>query len=56
MVATGNVVKEFTIGKTRIKICDDFCKGKEKKDIDEILKRIAKNAIGPLTVAATQDI
>lgn len=56
MVATGNVVKEFTIGKTRVKICDDYCKEKTKAEIDEILKRIAKNAIGPLTVATSQSV
>lgn len=56
MVATGNVVKEFTIGKTLVKICDDYCKEKTKAEVDEILKRIAKNAIGPLTVAASQSV
>lgn len=54
MNATGNVVKEFYIEKTRIKICDDYCREKTKAEVEEILKRIAKNAIGPLTVAATQ--
>lgn len=52
MVATGNVVKEFNIGKTRVRICDDYCREKTKQDIEEILRRIARNAIGPLTVAA----
>ncbi|MBQ8331090.1 MAG: hypothetical protein IJX94_01155 [Clostridia bacterium] len=51
MVATGNVVREFTIGQTRIKICDDHCRNKTKQDVEEILRRIAKNAIGPLSVA-----
>lgn len=54
-VVTGNVVKEFNIGKTRIKICDDYCRDKTKTDVDEILKRIARNAIGPLTVAADSE-
>ena len=52
MVATGNVVKEMSIGNTRIKICDDYCREKTKAEVEEILKRIARNAIGPLTVAA----
>jgi len=52
MVATGNVVKDFNIGKTRVRICDDYCRDKTKQDIEEILRRIARNAIGPLTVAA----
>lgn len=52
MVATGNVVKEFNIGNTRIKICDDYCKEKNTQDVEAILLRIAQMAIGPLTVAA----
>lgn len=52
MVATGNVVKDFNIGKTRVRICDDYCKGKTTQEVEAILKRIAKMAIGPLTVAA----
>ena len=51
MVATGNVVKEFFIENTRVKICDDYCKDKTKEAVEEILRRIARNAIGPLTVA-----
>ena len=56
MVATGNVVKEMSIGNTRIKICDDYCQEKTKAEVEEILKRIARNAIGPLTVATTQSV
>ena len=52
MVATGNVVRDFYIENTRVKICDDYCKDKTKKAVEEILRRIARNAIGPLTVAA----
>lgn len=51
MVATGNVVEEFTIGNTRVRICDDYCRDKTKAEVDEILKRIARNVIGPLTAA-----
>lgn len=56
MVATGNVVKEFNIGKTRVKICDDYCRGKSEADVKEILKRIAIDAIGPLSVAANKNV
>lgn len=52
MVATGNVVKEFNIGNTRVKICDDYCRKKSAQDIEAILLRIAQMVIGPLTVAA----
>lgn len=40
-----NVVTEFEIGKTKVKICDDYCRNKTKKDIDEILNRISQNII-----------
>ena len=56
MVATENVVKEFVIENTRIKICDDYCKTKTQKEVEEILRRIAKNAIGPLSVAAYRNV
>ncbi|MBR5818167.1 MAG: hypothetical protein IKY62_05925 [Clostridia bacterium] len=52
MVATGNVVKDFNIGNTRVRICDDYCKGKTAQEVEAILRRIAQMAIGPLTVAA----
>lgn len=51
MVATGNVVKEFNIGNTRVKICDDHCRGKTTQDVEAILRRIARITIGPITVA-----
>ena len=54
MVATGNVVKDFYIEGTRVRICDDYCATKTKQDIEEILQRIARNAIGPLSVAANK--
>lgn len=37
----GNVVKEYTIENTRIKICNDYCWEKTQEDIDRILARIA---------------
>lgn len=48
MVATGNVVKDFYIGNTRVRICDDYCKGKTTKEVETILRRIAQMAIEPL--------
>lgn len=54
MVVTGNVVEEFNIGNTRIKICDDYCRTKTKQEVEEILRRISKNAIGPLSVATNE--
>lgn len=42
----GNVVEEYTIENTRIKICDDFCRDKTQEDIDRILSRIAGRVYG----------
>ena len=56
MVATGNVVREFNIWQTRIRICDDYCKDRTKDDINEILRRIAKNALGPLSSAPRKNV
>lgn len=37
----GNVVKEFMLGETKVKICDDYCRDKTKEEVDQILKNIA---------------
>jgi hypothetical protein len=37
----GNVVKDFKIGGTRIKICDDYCHDKTPDAVQSILDRIA---------------
>lgn len=52
MAVVGNVVKEFNIGNTKVRICDDYCRNRTKAEIEEILRRIAKNALGPLTNTA----
>ena len=49
---TGHVVEEFYIGPTHVRICDDYCRGKTREDVQAILDRIAEITIGPLTVAA----
>ena len=56
MVAIGNVVEEFNIGKTKVRICDDYCRDKTKAEVREILRRITANAIGPLSVAANKSV
>jgi hypothetical protein len=43
-IMQGNVVKEFTIGNTKIKICDDYCRDKKDEDVQAILDRIASQA------------
>lgn len=52
LAVVGNVVKEFKIGNTKVRICDDYCRNRTKAEIEEILRRIAKNALGPLTNTA----
>lgn len=37
----GHVVKEFKIGNTVCRICDDYCRDKTKEEVDAILERIA---------------
>jgi hypothetical protein len=39
---TGNLVEEYKIGSTTIKIYDSAYIGKSKEDIEQILKRIAE--------------
>ena len=41
MTAEGNVVKDFLIGNTRIKICDDYCRDTTPEAVQAILTRIA---------------
>ena len=48
----GNVVKSFSIGNTRIKICDDYCRDRTPAEVDEILKRIARRAQEALSAQA----
>jgi hypothetical protein len=50
---TGNVVREFSIGNTRIKMCDDYCRDKTSEDIELILQRIARTAFEQLSVTTT---
>ena len=36
-----HVVKEFSIGETKVKIADNFCRNKTEEDIQLILKEAA---------------
>lgn len=51
----GNIVEEFTIGNTRIKICDDFCRNTTSEEVDAILARIARIAQTSLSYAYAQE-
>ena len=48
----GEVVKDFMIGKTRIKINDAYCNDKTPADIERILANIAIRAQEHLTAQA----
>ena len=52
MVPVGNVVEEFIIGNTKVRICDDYCRDKTPEEVDAILKNIAETVRGPLIAAA----
>lgn len=45
-----NVVRDFTIGNTRIKIADDYCRS--GFEVDMILRRIARRTQRQLSTAA----
>ncbi len=47
-----NIVRDFTVGNTRIKIADDCCRDKTPEDVQKILKEIAQMAQAAITAAA----
>lgn len=47
-----NVVQDFHIGNTRIKIADNYCRGKTEADVQAILRRIAQQAQRHFNAAA----
>lgn len=49
-----NVVEEFKLGNTRVKICDDYCYNCLDDDIEDILARIAYRALEHFTAASHQ--
>jgi len=52
-VNEGNVVKNFNIGNTRIKICDDYCHDTTPETVQAILDRIAYQAQTQLAMQQT---
>ena len=40
-MAEANIVRDFTIGNTRIRIADDYCR-KTQQEVDAILQNIAR--------------
>lgn len=47
-----HIVRDFTVGNTRIKIADDCCRDKTPEDVQRILKEIAQMAQAAITAAA----
>lgn len=47
-----HVVKDFSIGNTRIKIADDYCR-RNAGDVERILRRIAEQAQRHFNAAAS---
>lgn len=47
-----NVVRDFQIGNTRIKIADNYCK-KTACEVEQLLKRISEQAQRQFNAAAT---
>lgn len=50
-MAETNIVRDFRIGNTRIKIADDYCR-KTAAEVDDILRRIAQQAQRHISAAA----
>lgn len=48
-----NVVADFRIGNTRIKIADNYCRDKTACEVEEILQEIAEQAQRQFNAAAT---
>jgi len=46
-----NIVEEFKLGNTSIKICDDYCYNRLDTDIEAILNSIARKAQEHFTAA-----
>ena len=46
-----HIVRDFTVGNTRIKIADDCCRDKTPEDVQRILKEIAQAAQAAISAA-----
>ena len=52
-VGEGHVVKDFKLGETRIKICDDYCRDKTPEAVQAVLDRIALKTQSQLLMQET---
>ncbi len=53
--AAPNIVKELRVGRTRIKIADDYCRDMRPEDVKRALREIARTAQAHLTAAAVRE-
>ena len=51
MVPEGHVVKDFYIGHTHVKICDDYCRDVTPEQVQQKLDNIARIAIASVRKA-----
>lgn len=49
-----NIVKDFSIGNTRIKIADNYCSSRTPDEIRAILRRITRNAQEHISITAAR--
>lgn len=49
-----NIVREFKVGHTRIKIADDYCRHMTAEDVKRALRDIARTAQANITAAAVR--
>lgn len=54
-IENGNIVKDFKKGNSRIKIADDYCRGKSQQDTQKILDRVAQLALQSFVAAASDE-
>ena len=53
-IRQGNVAKEFNIGKTKIKICIDYCV-KSHSEVEKILNNIARKVLPSLNTPSMRE-
>lgn len=46
----GNIVQTLHLDETTIHICDDYCRGKSKEDVEKILDAITKQNLRYLQI------
>lgn len=55
MTVQPNVVRDYYIGNTRIKIADNYCASKTAEDVKRILRDVARKAQRSLSVGTVTE-